>query len=253
LRRRKVQPGEGCVKHWVDSDGGGANSVRTLFDGIPERETMRVQIIAVMTAVAFAASPAAAQNAAELLGAYHMTMTSKAGSNCPDGQDEDLSIDIRRISGEKLTFGEVGKDGDDEIAQYDPVARSFRFEQAASDGGNEQSGVFTGQFTRQPDSVRLDMTIAIENCTGKLTGFRPAPQLIAPPAAPATPAGPAAPAAAAPAASPGMSQLALYGGGGLALLVAGLGIGWLAGRRKAEPPPAAPPASPPPDASDDEG
>jgi len=219
---------------------------------------MRVRPVAILgaAALALAAGPAAAQSAAELLGVYHLNMTSKTGADCPEGDDEDLSIEIRRISGARLMFGDEGR-GDDEVAEYDPSNRTFRFEQVSS-GGSERNGVFTGRFTRMADAVRLDMTIDIPGCTGKMTGFRPAPPIAdaGPPPPTASSEAATSPAAAAPAAADaaqpaaGMStnQMLMFGGGGLALLAAGVGIGWFMSRRRADPPPRdeAPPAPPPP-------
>lgn len=216
-------------------------------------------------ALVLACGPALAQPASEFLGVYHMSILSKSGPECPRDDDEDLSIEIRRIAGARMMFGEPGK-SDEEVAEYDPAARSFRFEEA---GSGRNSGVFTGRFTRQPDAVRLDMTVQIEGCTGTFAGIRPAPPMQAPMVQAPTMPGAAPPPAGSDASSDNMlspesfsgdpgepppeilarrrltpGQMAIYGAWALALVGALVGF-WFFIRRRKPAEPAAPPKDPP--------
>ena len=219
-------------------------------------------------AAVLAAGPAAAQSAAELLGVYHMSILTKSGPECPAEDDEDLSIEIRRIAGARMMFGEPGKD-DEEVAEFDPAARTFRFEEAGSDS----PGVFTGRFTRIPDAVRLDMTVQIPGCTGTFAGYRPAPGMPAStaPVPGAQSPGGQPPGGQAPGAAssdnflnpesisgdPGeptpevmarrpltTGEMALYGAWALGLVAALVGF-WFFMRRRKAPEPAPPPQDPP--------
>lgn len=198
----------------------------------------------IMRRLAFAAATAVlaglpgaapAQTAAEIVGTYTMTFTSRVGSDC-DGDDSTLELPVQSISGDKLVFGD---DHETETATYDPATKSFHFEKVSARPG--ENGKLTGRFTREPDAVRLTMTIVLPTCTAQLTGTRAAAHLAAaPPPSVTTPAGPAAPGAqvaAAPAeAGPkGMRDLLFYIPLGALLVGAGGVIGYLIGRPRKKP------------------
>lgn len=192
----------------------------------PEDVCMTLRALLLAAVVFLGPGSVQAQQPSELIGEYHLTVTSRAGTDCTD--DSELDVNVKSIQGNVLEFG--ARD-EEEAAEFDPASMRFRFVQPSHGANDGAQDVVTGQFQREPDAVRLNVKVEVENCTVELTGSRPAPHLTATPP-PLTAAPPAPAQAAPPADAKGMGGLIFWAPLAVLLVVAGAAAGFLLGRKK---------------------
>lgn len=199
----------------------------------PEDVCMRSGALLIAAVIVLATGPARAQQPAELVGDYPVTLTGE-GPGC-EGRSEQATFNVKSVADGKITFGMNGRS----FVDADISTTSMRFSGRHTEGS--QTVDFDGGFTRARDSVSVEMTWRAANCRMMLAGRKPAPllpgALAAPAANSATAAGPSilGTTPAAPSAAAGMSNIIFWGPLAVLLVVAGGFVGWLVGRSSKTP------------------
>ncbi len=123
--------------------------------------------LVVVTTCLLVAAPLRSQTPAELVGRYPMTVTA-IGSQCPrEGQ---TGFEVVSISGKTLVFR---LDGKESTADYHSPSLSFRKELH----GPGDPRAISGQFTRGPQAVGLELDWNSGACQIHMAGERSASQL----------------------------------------------------------------------------